>query len=137
MKATEQYFPVVRSIMLFTVVLIVESEDETYVWQFTRKLLKQFFPVVMLFMLYKAVLPFEMMKSYGVTTQMKATEQYVSMVLLFLSLWEKSYSVTTQLKLNLSTIIFTGYLTSQHFTFQNLLPYFPWVLKQCNLMWKV
>ena len=28
MKAIEQYFPVVRSIMLFKVVLIVESEDE-------------------------------------------------------------------------------------------------------------
>ena len=31
MKATEQYFPVVWSIMLFKVVLIVECEDETYV----------------------------------------------------------------------------------------------------------
>ena len=38
-----------------------------------------------------------------------------------LSLWKQSYSVTTQLKLNLSAIIFTGYLTSQHFTFQSLL----------------
>ena len=28
MKATEQCFPVVQSIMLFKVVLIVESEDE-------------------------------------------------------------------------------------------------------------
>ena len=41
--------------------------------------------------------------------------------LYLLSLWKKSYSVTTQLKLNLSAIIFTGYLTSQHFTFQSLL----------------
>ena len=30
MKATEQFFPGVQSIMLFKVVLIVESEDEIF-----------------------------------------------------------------------------------------------------------
>ena len=36
------------------------------------------------------------MKSYGVTIQMKATEQYFSMVLF--NLWMKSYGVTIQMK---------------------------------------
>ena len=45
------------------------------------------------------------MKSYGVTIQMKATEQYFPVVLfvmlykvVLLSLWMKSYGVTIQMK---------------------------------------
>ena len=40
------------------------------------------------------------MKSYGVTIQTKATEQFFPVVLFYclLSLWMKSYGVTIQLK---------------------------------------
>ena len=51
MKATEQYFQVVRSIMLFKVVLIVESEDEILCVTIHIKASEQFFPVVLLFMM--------------------------------------------------------------------------------------
>ena len=95
MKATEQFFPGVRSIMLFKVVLIVESEDEIFWCDHSNEASEQYFPVVLFIMLYKGALP--------------------------LSQWKQSYSVTTQLKLNLSAIINFQYLTSQHFTLQNLL----------------
>ena len=96
MKATEQYFPLVLFIMLYKVVLTSESLDEILWCDHSNES-------------YRVVL------SYG-TVIMPLTRQ-----LYLLSLWKKSYSVTKQLKLNLSAIIFTGYLTSQHFTFQNLL----------------
>ena len=59
MKATEQSFQVVRSIILFKVVLIVESEDEILCVTIHMKASEQFFPVVLLLLLYKVVLPFE------------------------------------------------------------------------------
>ena len=54
MKATEQYFPVVLVIMLYKVVLNVESVDEILI-----KATELYFPKVLLIMLYKVVLAFD------------------------------------------------------------------------------
>ena len=57
MKATEQFFPGVRSVMLFKVVLIVESEDEIFWCDHSNEASEQYFPVVLFIMLYKGALP--------------------------------------------------------------------------------
>ena len=59
MKATEQYFPVVLFIMLFKVVLTLESVDEILKCDHLMKATEQYFPVVLFIMLYKVVLTFE------------------------------------------------------------------------------
>ena len=69
MKATEQYFPVVLFIMLYKVVLTIESVDEILCCVTTdsnavkllnstiqMKATEQYFPVVLFIMLYKVVL---------------------------------------------------------------------------------
>ena len=56
MKAIEQYFPVVRSIMLFKVVLMWMK---SYGVTIQIKATEQFFPVVLFITLYKVVLAFE------------------------------------------------------------------------------
>ena len=55
MKANEQYFPVVLFIMLYNVVLIFESADETIQMKATEK----YFPVLLFIMLFKVVLTFD------------------------------------------------------------------------------
>ena len=55
MKATDQYFPLVLSIMLYKVVLTFESVDEILKCDIQMKATEQYFPVV-LFTLYKVVL---------------------------------------------------------------------------------
>ena len=131
MKATEQYFPVVLFIMLYKVVLTSESLDEILWCDHSNE---SFWAVLSCgTVVYDVqggstfwdsgwnplVLPFKW-KLLSSTLQwyrlLCSTRQ-----LYLLSLWKISYSVTTRLKLKLSAIIFTGYLTSQHFTFQNLL----------------
>ena len=59
MKATEQYFPVVLFIMLYTVVLTFESVDDILSATIQMKATEQYFPVVPFIMLYKLVLTFE------------------------------------------------------------------------------
>ena len=56
MKAIEQYFPAVRSIMLFKVVLMWMK---SYGVTIQIKATEQFFPVVLFITLYKVVLTFE------------------------------------------------------------------------------
>ena len=58
MKATEQYFPVVLFIMLFKVVLTLESVDEILKCDHLMKATEQYFPVVPFIMLYKVVSTF-------------------------------------------------------------------------------
>ena len=57
MKATEQYFPVVLFIMLYKVVLSLESVDE--VLKCDHSSTEQYFPVVLFIVLYKAVQTFQ------------------------------------------------------------------------------
>ena len=58
-NATEQYFPVVYSVILCNVVLTFESLDEILVWPFKLKATEQYFPVLLFNMLYKVVLTLE------------------------------------------------------------------------------
>ena len=57
MKGIEQYFPVVLFIVLYKVVLTLESVDESVTIQ--MKGIEQYFPVVLFIMLYKVVLTLE------------------------------------------------------------------------------
>jgi len=57
MKAAEQYFPVVLFIMLYKVVLSLESVDE--VLKCDHSSTEQYFPVVLFIVLYKAVQTFQ------------------------------------------------------------------------------
>ena len=59
MKATdhEQYFPVVLFIMLYKVVLALQSADEILKCDIQMKATEQYVPVVLFIMLYKVVLP--------------------------------------------------------------------------------
>ena len=59
MKTTEQYFPVVLFIMLYKVILTLESVDEIVSVTIPVKATEQYFPVVLFILLYKVVLPFE------------------------------------------------------------------------------
>ena len=60
MKATEQYFPVVLFIMLYKVVLTLESVDEIRKCDHSNESYReQYFPVVLFIMLYKVVLASE------------------------------------------------------------------------------
>ena len=59
MKATEQYFPVVRFIMLHKVVLTFESVDEILKYNDSNEATEQYFPVVLFTMLYTVVLTSE------------------------------------------------------------------------------
>ena len=59
MKATEQYFPVVLFIMLYKVVVTVQSVDKIQSVTIQIKATGQYFPVVLFIMLYKVVLTFE------------------------------------------------------------------------------
>jgi len=54
MKAIEQYFHVLLSIMLYKVVLTPKSEEETLVCD-QMKAIEQYFHVVLFIMLYKVV----------------------------------------------------------------------------------
>ena len=59
MKATEQYFLVVLSIMLYKVVITFESLDEILRYDLIQmKATEQYFPVALSIMLYKVVLTF-------------------------------------------------------------------------------
>ena len=58
-KAIEQYFPVVLFIVLYKVVLTLESVDEILKCDIQMKATEQYFPVVLFTMLYKMVLTFE------------------------------------------------------------------------------
>ena len=77
MKATEQYFPVVLFIMLYKVVLTFESVDEILQWHHSNE---SYWAVLSCGTAYYAVQGasnfWVRMKSYRVTIQMKATEQY-------------------------------------------------------------
>ena len=57
MKATEQYFLVVLFIMLYKVVLTVESLDEILSLTFQMKVVDMYFLVVLPIVLYKVVVP--------------------------------------------------------------------------------
>ena len=59
MKATEQYFPVVRFIMLYKVILTFESVDEIPGLTIQMNATEQYFSVVLFIMLYNVVLTFE------------------------------------------------------------------------------
>ena len=60
MKAAEQCFPVVLSIMLYKVVVTFESVDEILnVVTIQMKATEQCFPVVLFIILYKVVVTFE------------------------------------------------------------------------------
>ena len=58
-KATEQYFPLVLSILLCKVVLTFESVDGIRSATIQIKATEQYFPLVLFIMLYKVVLTFE------------------------------------------------------------------------------
>ena len=58
MKATEQYFPVVLFIMLYKVLLTVESVDEILKSEHSSESYRAFFPEVLSIMLYRVVLTF-------------------------------------------------------------------------------
>ena len=58
-KATEQYFHVVLFTMLYKVVLIFKSVDETLVCDHSMKAIEQYVYVVLSIMLYKVVLTFK------------------------------------------------------------------------------
>jgi len=59
LKATEQYFPVVPSIMLYNVVLMFESVTGKSLSVTTQmKATEQYFPVELFIMQYKVVLTF-------------------------------------------------------------------------------
>ena len=82
MKASEQYFPVVLFIMLYKVVLTFESVDEILKCDHSNE---SYWAVLSCGTVYYAVQggsnfwsPW--VKSYGVTIQMKATEQYFPVV---------------------------------------------------------
>jgi len=59
MKATEQYFPVVRFIMLYKVVLTFESVNEILSVTIQMKATEQYFPVVLFVVLYRVALTIE------------------------------------------------------------------------------
>ena len=60
MNATEQYSPVVLFIILYKVVLTVESVDEILKCDHSNESsTEQYFPVVLFIMLYKVILTFE------------------------------------------------------------------------------
>ena len=82
MKATEQYFPVVLFIMLYKVILTFESVDEILKCYHSNE---SYWAVLSCGTVYYAVQGGSNLslwiKSYGVTIQMKATEQYFPVVL--------------------------------------------------------
>ena len=82
MKATEQYVPVVLFTILYKVVLTSELVDEIL----CNHSNESYWAVLYCGTVYYAVqggsnLLSQWMKSYGVTIQMKATEQYIPVVL--------------------------------------------------------
>ena len=58
-KATEQYFPMVLSVMLYKVVLTFESVDEILGVTIQMKYIDQYFSAVPFIMLYNVVLTLE------------------------------------------------------------------------------
>ena len=85
-KATEQYFPVVLFIMLYKVTLTFESMDEILWCDHSNE---SCWAVLFCGTVYYAVQGglSLWMKSYGVTIQMKAIEQYFPVVL-FITLYK-------------------------------------------------
>ena len=59
MKSTEQYFPVVLSMMLYKVVPTFETVDKVLSVTIQMKATEQYFLVVLFIMLHKVVLTFE------------------------------------------------------------------------------
>ena len=59
MKAVEQLFPVVLFIMLYKVLIGLESVDEILKCNIQMKATEQYFPVVLFIMLYKVLLTFD------------------------------------------------------------------------------
>ena len=59
MKAAEQYFPMVLFIILYKLVLTLESADEILKCNIQVKATERYFPVVLFIMLYKVVLTSE------------------------------------------------------------------------------
>ena len=62
MKATEQSFPVVLSIMLYKVILTFESVDEILKCGHQMKATEQYFPVVLFIIQYRVVLTFQILR---------------------------------------------------------------------------
>ena len=83
MKATEQYFNVVLSIMPYKVVLTFESVDTILKCNHSLKSTEQYFPVVLFIVLCKLVLTFETVDEIPKCIHsLKATEKYFPVVLL-------------------------------------------------------
>ena len=89
LKNTEEYFPVILFIMLYKVVLTFESADEILKCDHSNE---SDSAILSCGTVYYAVqggskLLSRWMKSHGMTIQMKATEQYFSVVL-FITLYK-------------------------------------------------
>ena len=121
MKATEQFFPVVLFIMLSKAALPFESVDEI-LWCYHSN--ESYWAVLSCGTVVYAVQGSSTFWDLGWNPVvwpfkwklLNSTFLWYCLLcstrqLYLLSLWKQSYSVTTKLKLNLSAIIFTGYLT--------------------------